>query len=88
LVETRDHDGISPYQLVILTSDGVVAERYVTVHFERSDNDFDAEPAELQPWEIELRDLQHAARSQALGIDKTVNDLLDELEDDDEEIPF
>lgn len=85
LVETKDQDGTSPYALRIINDDGVVTETFYTRHFEAANRSASTERPE--PWELALRDLHQRARSAALGIDKTISALLDELGTEDD-IPF
>jgi hypothetical protein len=79
IVETRDQDGTSPYALVVLNEEGVIAERFLTSHFESESRSYEDD---VSPWEFELRELYGRARSSALGIDATINAMLEELNDD------
>jgi hypothetical protein len=69
-IRSRDRDGEPPYELVIFNRDGAKVESL-----------FSEWSAEQEPayWNKAFADLYRAARRQALGVDKLVDDLLGEL---------
>jgi hypothetical protein len=69
-VRSRDGDGEEPYELVILNPKGQKVESLLS---EWSPDD---QPAE---WNAALVELYRAARRQALGVDKIIDDLFAEL---------
>jgi hypothetical protein len=69
-IRSRDHDGEPPYELVIFNPDGAKVETLL------SEWSIEEEPA---IWNKALVDLYRAARRDALGVDKLLDDLLAEL---------
>jgi hypothetical protein len=69
-IRSRDRDGEPPYELVIFNQRGAKVESLL------SEWSAEQEPAF---WNKAVADLYRAARRQALGVDKLVDDLLGEL---------
>jgi hypothetical protein len=69
-IRSRDRDGEPPYELVIFDPSGAKVETLL------SDWSVEEEPAF---WNEALADLYRAARRNALGVDKLLDDLLAEL---------
>jgi len=82
VVKSRDRDGVAPYVLQLFNAEGVVVEELETAWMRPDDWGGPSEPAE---WNEPLQALYHAARGDALNIDKVIGSLLDSLK---EEPPF
>jgi hypothetical protein len=70
VIRSRDRDGEPPYELLIYDSKGTKVESLLSEWMT------DAEPAF---WNFAVAELYRAARRQALGVDKILDDLFAEL---------
>ncbi len=71
-VASVDGDGVSPYRISLI-KDGAVIESLQTEYFGED------EYGQAAPWNQAIEDLYRAARSQALGIDATIDALFSDV---------
>ncbi|MCC2318796.1 hypothetical protein [Cellulomonas chengniuliangii] len=86
VIRSRDEDGVQPYVFELFDDQGVAVESLMTRWFNTPDAPWE-EGGEPADWNETLEDLYHAARRNALNIDRVIGSLLKSLNADEGDDP-